>query len=72
MEEVILSASMIWSLMRPTEVWSGLNSKLTFKVFFNLYLNVIAKIITGSELESQTEVEGLTIVYCHSLPMCLR
>lgn len=30
-----------------------------FSFFFNLYLNVIANILRGSELEPQTETEGL-------------
>lgn len=42
-----------------------------FSFFFNLYLNVIANILRGSELEPQTETEGLDITEVSSLKTSL-
>lgn len=42
-----------------------------FSFFLNLYLNVIANILRGSELEPQTETEGLNITEISSLKTSL-
>lgn len=42
-----------------------------FPFFFNLYLNVIANILRGSELEPQTEMEGLNITEISFLMIAL-
>lgn len=42
-----------------------------FSFFFNLYLNVIANILRGSELEPQAETEGVNVAEINSLRISL-